>query len=47
MAISEPRVKRDGIYVCPTCDEEVPARKGDPVPECPNGHGSCEEQLEA
>lgn len=46
MSIREQRVKRDGLYVCPTCDEEVQARKGDRLPDCPNGHGPCEEQRE-
>lgn len=32
------RARETGVFHCATCGEKVSVRKGETIPECPNGH---------
>ena len=37
---------KTGTFVCQVCDETVRARKGQAIPECPNGHTTFAERID-
>jgi hypothetical protein len=32
------RARETGVFHCAVCGAKVSVRKGEPIPECPNGH---------